>query len=180
MKTNAVIHTIWDENINMDAWESYRVECELEDNIKIDPNSHEWYNRVTELNYQYLDDERMNLNISTDGEIIAIADLGFWYGRRKGVTFLGNNVANCLRSSVNGQSECHFYVEGNEMKGREGHHDGVNYYIYREININDFSDAEIEVFYDKLKDGVFTKDDINKYTKPIGHYANEVYGWNIG
>ena len=40
--------------------------------------------RMYELNADYLDDERMNLNITLGMPILIIADLGLWDGRHSG------------------------------------------------------------------------------------------------
>ncbi len=37
-----------------------------------------------EINGDYLDDERMNLDVQLSQPILVIADLGLWHGRRMG------------------------------------------------------------------------------------------------
>ena len=179
-------HTIWSSEINLKDWADYIYEGPMNDYIedgKIDADmsvedfmaayEDECYRWVADLNNDYLGDERINLNVTTKGRIICIADLGLWNGRRKGYKILSNNISNCLSDSCN---EVEWYVEGVDMKATAHHHDGTNYYLYRELKPG-LSEAQEENFLDKIYNGVVTKQDITRYTKSIGHYAKEVYGW---
>ena len=102
-------YTLWNDDIKIEDWK----EC-IEEEIMnerypdyegdvdtfIDEYSDECYEYICELNCIYLDDERANLSIRTAGEIICIADLGLWNGRRMGYKLIGHNIADCLYSSV--------------------------------------------------------------------------------
>ena len=140
--------------------------------------SDEWYDYLCEDNNFQLEDERMNLCIQTENDIIAIADLGLWNGRRMAYKEVGDNVNACLQSYVNGMSELEVYVENGELKASESHHDGTNNYTFREYK-SDISDDDKEDFKDMLYNGTATLKDMDKYTMPMGHYAAEVFGWEI-
>ena len=52
-----------------------------------------------EINSDYLDDERVNLNIQLSQPILVIADLGLWTGRRIGYKEIeSGNIRDCLYS----------------------------------------------------------------------------------
>lgn len=151
---------------------------EIIDKDDIEYESGKWYDFLADENNTFWEDERSNLNIRTDNEIIAIADLGLWNGRRMGYKEMGDNVNVCLESQVRGMSEIEVYVEGEDLKTEETHHDGTNHYTFREFK-SDISDEDKEDFEAMLYNGTATQEDIDKYTMPMGHYAAEVFGWEI-
>ena len=72
-------HLIWSNfHIDYEDWREY-----LEEEFP-DLSEDERYLKMLEINNDYLDDERVNLNIQLSQPIIAIADLGLWFGRRCG------------------------------------------------------------------------------------------------
>ena len=69
---NTVKHMIWSSWINEDEWrDDIKNECK-ENGIEYDET--EFYRMAYELNSDYLDDERINLDIDIPNGIIAIAD----------------------------------------------------------------------------------------------------------
>lgn len=200
-------HIIWSDDINIDDWKDYIKDC-YDSYIKDDegypfrdelekyfdstdsPSFDEFlkkYNceidmQIHNLNDTYLDDERMNLNIETEGRIICIAELGLWDGRKQGYSYEGNNISSCLRSHVRGMSNMEFYVEKEgrilEFKAIESHHDGTNYYTYRELK-PDLSDTQFANFESKLYNGEATKSDIGRYTRSLGEKIQKVYGFTL-
>ena len=117
-----------------------------------------------------LEDERMNLDIETDGEIIAIADTGLWNGRRMGYKEIGNNVKNIF--DISGDY-VEWYSDGKNIKCTAHHHDGTNYIEYREIR----KGKNIEKLKELIYSEEATPEIINKFTKSIAKYVNRVYGW---
>ena len=189
-KDNENIHVIWNSDIDIDDWKDY-VSEEL-----MNESDHEEYpkvedyiennfvnilERINDLNNDYLDDERANLDIETSGEIICIADLGLWNGRASGYNVEGNNINEIFHSHIRGMSDLCFYVELNdgvlELKCEESHHDGTNYYTYREVK-PELSD-EIDVLKDLIYEGKATQKDIDYYTRPLGDKVQEVYGFEL-
>ena len=87
------------------VWQNYNIDPEeedykdfLEEYYPDVTNEEEKYYIIEELNYQYLDDERACLDILLDNDIIILADIGLWDGRRRGYKELhSNNIANCFR-----------------------------------------------------------------------------------
>ena len=87
-------HLIW-SNYNID-YEDWREELEEE---YPDLSEDERYLKMLEINNDYLDDERTNLNIQLNQPIIVIADLGLWNGRRSGYKEIeSGNIRDCLCS----------------------------------------------------------------------------------
>ena len=127
-----------------------------------------------EDNDLFLEDERQNLDIELENEIIAIADLGLWNGRVMGYKLMNsNNISECLQSDY----EPTWYVdENNDFRCDDHHHDGKNYILYREFR-SGISDRQKENFIDKIYNGKATEKDIEKYTKKIGDRISKIYGW---
>lgn len=138
-----------------------------------DPN--EQYELCCEMNYAYLDDEKVNLDIELPNPIICIADLGRWDGRCMGYKMIeSGNIADCLWDPE--CDYCKWYVDRyNDLCFTGAHHDGRNHYLYRELR--DISDRQMENFLDKLHTGRLTRRDIRRYTTSIGSHIQRVYGW---
>lgn len=127
---------------------------------------------VTEHDYWlWLEDERMNLDIATDGNIIAIADLGLWNGRSTGYWILAPNISSIFDT---GENFAKWYCDGYNIKAEIHHHDGVNYVEYREIK----KGMNIDALLDKIYNGEeYSRAYLNRYTKSIAPQVKEVYGW---
>lgn len=125
-----------------------------------------------EDNSRFLDDVRDNLNIKLDGDIIAIASLGLWDGRRQGYKLLKSRNIKDIFSS-----ECDYvkwFSDGKDLKSEQHHHDGTNFITYREVKSG--------VNIDKLTDSIYNGETISNrrlgyYTKSIIPRIKEVYGW---
>ena len=127
------------------------------------------------LNYDYLDDEKVNLDMELPHEIICIADLGRWNGRCMGYKMIeSGNIADCLWDPD--CDFCKWYVDRyNDLCFSGAHHDGTNHYLYRELR--DLSDKQMENFLNKLHTGTLTRRDIRRYTTSVGIHIQKVYGW---
>lgn len=168
---------IWSNlNLNIEDWKkSYEEFLEINE-INGDPeNEREIYQYMEQMNEEYLDDERINLNIQKSQPIICIADIGRWNGRIKGYKdILSGNISDCLYSNAD---FVEWYVDGyGNLRATEYHHDGKNYLLYRVFK-NDVSEEQMENFRDKLFRGKATKKDISRLTRKIGKEIAKVYGW---
>ena len=97
-------HVIWsDIHLDLDNWRDFLMENypELpEDKL---------YEKMHELNAEYLDDERRNLDIQFSQPILVIGDLGFWNGRAQGYKMVNSgNIRDCLYSDTD---RTEWYVE---------------------------------------------------------------------
>lgn len=126
----------------------------------------------------------MNLDIETNGRIMVLTDLGLWNGRRTGYGYAReNNINSCLISHLRSACDSEFWVEYNdngelEFKSKDVHHDGTNYYTYRELK-PDLTDDDIEEFEGLVYEGKATADDIQRYTLPLGDRIQKVYGFEL-
>ena len=128
--------------------------------------------KASYVNCDYLEDERMNLSGIETGQIVAIADLGLWNGRRTGYK-LFDTVAECLYSDCD---EVKWYCDRYDFKATMSHHDGTNYIVYREKKDNISTEQWLN-FIDKIFMGTVTKADITRYSKSLVPKIKKVYGW---
>lgn len=157
-------HVIWQNyEINEEDW--------FDDYIEQHPDVYETDISVleyaTQCNEEYLEDERTNLDIKLDHPIVIFADIGLWFGRRRGYRVIGSNISDCL----NFEKDCDYaewYVEDGDLKSRQTHHDGTNLLVYRELLVDE--DEFDELLYDD-------KFDPEKHCRKIGNKVSEVYGW---
>ena len=83
-----------------------------------------------EINGDYLDDERMNLNVQLSAPILVIGDLGLWHGRRMGYKEIASGkISDCLYIDTDYAT---WYVDRlGDLRCDAIHHDGTNHYLYR-------------------------------------------------
>lgn len=120
----------------------------------------------------WFEDEQSNLFRIIDGRILAIANIGKWYGRRTGYKILGNNLNEVLTCEI-GCDEKEIYCDAYNVYATGYHHDGRNNVEFREIR----EDRNIENLTDKIYSGIpVTRKEINYYTKSLRPYVKQVYG----
>lgn len=166
---------IWsNRNLNIDDWRDvYREFCKMNDIDISNKNDDDIYDFMYETNNDYLEDERMNLNISTEGRILVIADLGLWNRRRNGYKICNICNVNQIFSCIQGDY-VEYYFDGHNIKASDSHHDGTNYYEFREIR----EDTSFIKLLNAILNGEdVTRQMINRYTRSLGRYCKQVYGW---
>ena len=164
---------IWSNmKINPDDWKEGYKEIAEENGWEEDTDDeNNLWNYIYEELDHYIDDERMNLDVTTDGRILVVADLGLWYGRRQGYRILDGNVKNILSADVD---YVEWYSDGYNIKATAAHHDGTNYYEYRVIR----EDRNIQNLLDAIYNGEeITRKKLNYYTRSLEPYVRRVYGW---
>lgn len=167
-------------------WQNYNIDLEEEDYKDFlkeyypDVTSEEEkYYIIEELNSQYFEDERVNLNILLDDDIIILADIGLWDGRRRGYKELhSNNIADCLQFAKDCNYGEWFVDSYGNLKSRQTHHDGTHYLLYRAWK-KGVTEEQKESVLDGLYNGTISKRTIQRYTEGIGKYIVEVYGWRV-
>ena len=165
-------HIVWsDMNLDFDDWKD-----DLKEQYH-DASEMGLVSKMYEINSDYLDDERANLNIQLPREIIVIGDLGLWHGRAHGYKMIeSGNIKDCLYSDCDMNE---WYVDKlGDFRCKAVHHDGTNHYLYRQIKDN-VTDIQLENFQDKLYSGTATRADINRITKRLGDEIGKVYGWSF-
>lgn len=166
---------IWSNiDVDFDEWKKDLIEYQKENKYDDAENvlDSEVHSFISESLENALEDERHNLNIKTEGRILVIADIGRWNGRVPGYKILGRNVSDILWD--NDADHIEWFSDGYNIKAVAHHHDGTNYYTYKEIR----EDRNIQCFLDAIYNGKeITPNMIKYYTKSLNHYAKEVYGW---
>lgn len=163
---------IWSNmNINPDDWKEEYKEIAEENGWEEDTDDeNNLWNYIGEELDRYRDDERMNLDVPTNGRILAIADLGLWNGRKQGYRILKENVNSIFNI---GEDYSEYYSDGYNIKATLTHHDGTNYIEYREIredrNINNLL---IAIFNGEK----ISRKKLNYYTRSLLPYVANAYG----
>lgn len=165
-------HIIWSSDIDLNDWQDFLEEEHPDVTDEVDQ-----YRLCEELNYEYLEDERINLNIDLCREIVVIGDLGRWNGRVSGYKEAGTRICDCLQDTW-GDFATWYLDERGDLRCRDCHHDGVNYYTYR-VYKSGLSDQQKGNFLLKVISGKATRRDVTRYTERLGDWIANVYGWKI-
>ena len=130
-----------------------------------------------EINGDYLDDERVNLNIQLSQPILVIGDLGLWYGRRSGYKEIeSGNIRDCLYADTDYST---WYVDKlGDLRCDAIHHDGTDHYLYRAYK-DGVRESQIDLLKDKLYRGIATRSDVTRITRRLGDDIARVYGFSI-
>ena len=121
-----------------------------------------------------LDDEMENLGTKTVGTILVIADLCLWNGRMPGFRFLeGTNTLAATLKVFQGDSY-ELYVEGENLKGEDIHHDGTNFYAFYEVVDMDAAEKIADLVYNgrEIPDDLFRKG-----LRSLGPDVSDIYGF---
>lgn len=163
---------IWSNyNLDYEDWKDFFDDeyPELDEDKRID--------LMYELNNEYLNDERMNLDIPVSEEIVVFGNLDLWSGRKFGYKKIrGRSIKDCLYMDTDFAT---WYVDKRgDLCCEAVHHDGTNHYLYRVFK-PDVSDTRKENFLEKILRGTVIRADITRTTQRLGDKIAEVYGWKI-
>lgn len=167
-------HVIWSNvHLDLDDWRGFLTESYPE----LSNDENKLYEKMYELNAEYLDDERRNLNIQFSQPILVIGDIGRWNGRVQGYKMVNSgNIRDCLYSDTD---MTEWYVDKNgDLRADAIHHDGTNHYLYRVFK-RGVSDAQIENLQYKIYCRRATRADIARITQRLGDSIAAVYGFRI-
>lgn len=161
---------IWDNwDIELEQWEDFLTE----EYPEVTDENKQW-ELVTDLNNAYLEDERTNLDIQLNNDIIVIADLGLWNGRRQGYRIIkSGNIKDCLYDNCDYIT---WYCDRYNFRANAIHHDGTNHYLYRVFR-DEITEKQKENFLYNVYNGRLNQRMIRRYTKSIQPYIARVYGW---
>lgn len=167
-------HVIWsDIDLDLDDWREYLEESYPE----FSDDENKLYELMWEFNGDYLEDERVNLNIQLPQEILVIADLGLWYGNRSGYREIkSGNIRDCLYSERSIEYAEWYVDQYGNLRGTGIHHDGTNHYLYR-VWKDEVTEAQRDNLKDKIYNGTATSRDLTRHTRSIGKEIAKVYGW---
>ncbi len=156
-------HIIWTNDLDYEDW---REDLEAE---YPDLTEEQRINLMYEMNDEYFLDEQANLDKELGGQLIVYGTLGLWDGKKPVYKILKETNLNGIMTDVRNYTT--WYVDNEEVKCKEVHHDGTNYFTYRVLKCIDEYDFEEFVYDHSFKEA------IEKYTEPLGHYVSEIYGW---
>lgn len=151
-------HIIWSNDIDYDDWRE-----DLEEQYP-DLTEAERIELMYELNSDYLDDERSNLDIQLSRPILVVGDLGLWNGRHMGYKEIpSGNIRDCLYSERDMDYSTWYVDKNGDFRCDAIHHDGTNHYLYRAYK-DGVSDTQIENLKEKTLPG---------HCHPCGHYKSD-------
>jgi len=166
-------HLIWKSEIDLEDYEDYFKEVEQEQGIELndsqkwaladDDNVQNYYCEVANLN---------NANLPHDGQIIAIADIGLWNGRRVGYKLI-NQLSDILDC---GSDDREVYTDGKNVRATSYGHDGTTDVIFRQLKPNRNLDNLCDKLYNSRNMAEANKY-IRSYTTSIVKTVNAIYGW---
>lgn len=163
-------------------WQNYDVDANdyrdwLEEEFPDIDDEWEQQRLVEDLNLDYLEDERANLNVSCGTEILRFGDLGLWDGRVR--TFTDTN-SSTISDVLYLHQDCEygefFIDEDGDLRSRQSHHDGTNFYLYRCWK-PELSEEQRENFRDAIYERKCDDKMIAQFTNSIGPVVKAVYGW---
>lgn len=132
-----------------------------------------------EINGDYLDAERSNLDIQMSRPILVIANLGLWYGNRMGYKEIpSGNIRDCLYSERDIDWSTWYVDQLGDLRCDAIHHDGTNHYLYR-VYKDGATETQIDNLLVKIYEGRATRKDITRLTRRLGDDIAAVYGWQI-
>ena len=133
--------------------------------------------KMYEINNDYLEDDRNEMNVCVGSPIIIIADIGKWDGRHTGYREIESGcLKDCLYTELDGVT---WYVDNKGDFRMDGyHHDGHNYYLYRRYR-DDATPEAIEEFQGKILDHTLTEEDIDRVTVRLGDDIAKIYGFTL-
>ena len=162
---------IWSNvNLNVDDWrDGYAEFCEYNN---ITPGGeNDLIDWMIDTNLNYLDDEYCNLDRQLENNIIVIADLGLWNGRKTACKISRANL-NAIFNAVDDYTE--FYGDGREIRATGHHHDGTNYYLFRQLRPGRDPEKLLDDIYNGRE---ISPQKLNYYTRSIYKDVATVYGW---
>ena len=165
------------EEERRNEYKSWLMDCQdmTEEEAEVQKEEDSFYTWEQEEESFWFDAERDNLDIELDDNILAIADLGLWNGRRSGYKELRRNVNQILQSF--GCDYIKVYTEGREVKHIGVHHDGTNKVWFRT-----WKAGTSEVAKDRVKEAIYNgvsnaEKLVRKHTRSIYKDIAKVYGW---
>lgn len=162
-------HIIWSNyDLDYEDWKEF-LESEYPD-----LSEDERLALMYEINGDYLDDERSNLNIQLPQPILVVGDVGL---RRMGYKEIeSGNISDCFYSDTDYST---WYVDKlGDLRCEAIHHDGTNNYLYR-VYKDGVKESQIDLLKEKLYRGTATRADITRVTRRLGDDIAKVYGFSI-
>lgn len=141
--------------------------------LRDDARKYEFENELYKDNFFYT--EHLLGQLDETEDIVVIADLGLWNGRKVGYKELSNRATDVL-NGINYYGDQEIYLnEKNEVEAIDPHHDGTNYYRFRVWRAGT-SQTSKDKFLNLIYNQEVTEEDIKKYTKAL-RIPKKLYKW---
>ena len=163
---------IFDSSYDVDDWrESFKYFCEING---LNEEEEDIYNYIEESKREELHDEKRNLDITIDGDILVIADLGLWDGRHSAYKIIHATSLKNIFSVAKNYDDVRFYCDQYNVKADLYHHDGCNHVEFRLMKNGRSGKTLLDKLYNQEK---YTRDDIRNCSTSLRKYVAKVYGW---
>ena len=157
------------ETENYEKYARENLEANEVEDITEDDIQQEVYENID----MFFEDQLLNLSKKLSNNIIAIADIGTWQGRKQGYKILGNNLNEVVSSTI-GCDEKEVYCDAYNVRATGYHHDGRNHVLFRELR----EDRNIDNFLNKIYNNeTISSSTLNYYTRSLRPYVQQVYGF---
>ena len=165
-----------DEDVTITVMDNYGKEVKLtREEYSKSLADEKIYEECRFMNETWFEDEKSELKRVSEGEVLAIADLGGWNGRCTGYKEL-ESLEEVLCSSCDYER---VYVDSNgDLRKDESHHDGNNSILYRYWK-EGLTEQQKENFLNKIYHGKCTRKDITRYTRKAGVGIADAFGWTV-
>lgn len=171
----AIKRVIWSSDVDTS---DEAVQAFIEETEDQELSSYDVIQAMYDNNAAWLSDERVNLDIATRNPILVIADLGLWNGRRAGYRVLNTQNINGIFDVGFGDTVT-FYADAYNVKCDDIHHDGTNYYLFRELVGDEAQCAPLlNAIYEGKHIGEI-KAKIRRYSRSLLPCVADVYGWPV-
>lgn len=185
-------HIIYTDDVdtsNEKIQEYRRLFCDEDENLTDD----EIIQRLYDDNSDIFECERENLStakLEHSSTILCVGILGLWNGRPMGYKLIkpSEDVSGILGSTVGDYIE--FYADrceelnGMDIQCRDSHHDGTNWYVFRELNSDPNEDENIDKMLCAIVGAGVDKERqakawelVQKHTHSLYPYVQKIYGW---
>lgn len=152
---------IWDEHIDPEKWTDF-----LHEGLSGRELEAEEWQRIQEMNEQYLEDERCNLDKVIGRAVIELCKFQYWNGIEENAFLISSgNMKDIFRRHCQ-MSMCRWYSDGNNICCDESHHDGTNHYIYKVIPDSYTGECSTDVSLKTLL----------RHARSMAPYVAQIYG----
>ena len=162
---------VWSDQYNEDWEEAYKEE---HTDATPDELNTAWYEEAA-ISFE---DEKANLNVPITQKVLVIKTINRWNGQTIQCSMIARDtIGDLLERFFDGNS---FYVEADtgDFVGEAYHHDGTNYYRFRELSTDAPNDSIDDLVY-KIESGEEYAEDLARLTKSFGGRIAKVYGWEV-
>ena len=122
--------------------------------------------------------ERANLNIPITQNVLVIKTINRWNGQTVCCSVIKRDTIGDLLEYFFDRHTFYVDAETGDFICEADHHDGTNYYRFREISADAPNDSIDDLIY-KIETGDEYTDALDALTKTFGGRIAKIYGWEV-